>query len=244
MCTVIVSTTPGEPWPLLLAANRDERLDRAWEAPARHWPAHRHVVGPRDVPGGGSWLMVSDGGVVAAVLNRVGSLGPAPGKRSRGELPLIALAEPTAEAAARAVAATDAGSYRSYNMIVADRDRAFYLCGLGYGHAEITSLEPGIHMVATAGPDDMTIPRIARHLPRFQTAATPSPPDWGSWTGLLSDRSLPAGSELNIPPRSGFGTTNASLVGLPADHALPANWVFAAGPPDRVPFDLVDFAAA
>ncbi len=244
MCTVIVSTTPGEPWPLLLAANRDERLDRAWEPPGRHWPAHPHVVGPRDVPGGGSWLGVSDGGVVAAVLNRVGSLGPAPGKRSRGELPLLALAEPDAAAAARAVSATDAGRYRSYNMIVADRGRAFYLCGLGYGHAEITPLEPGIHMVATAGPDDMTIPRIARHLPRFQTAATPFPPDWGSWTALLSDRSLPAGSELNIPPRSGFGTTNASLVGLPADRALPANWVFAAGPPDRVPFDRVDLAPA
>ena len=101
VCTVIISTTPGEPWPLLLAANRDERLDRVWEPPGRHWPTHPHVMGPRDVPGGGSWLAVSDGGVVAAVLNRVGSLGPAPGKRSRGELPLIALAEATAEATPR-----------------------------------------------------------------------------------------------------------------------------------------------
>ena len=244
VCTVIVSTTPGDSWPLLLAANRDERLDRAWEPPGRHWPAHPTVVGPRDVPGGGSWLAVSDRGVVAAVLNRVGSLGPAPGKRSRGELPLLAVLEGDAEAAARAVAGTDAGCYRSYNMIVADRDRAFFLCGLGYGHAEITPLEPGIHMVATAGPDDMTIPRIARHLPRFQSAATPMPPDWGSWAALLSDRSLPAGSELNIPPRSGFGTTNASLVGLPADRDAPANWVFAAGPPDRTPFDGVALAPA
>ena len=36
--------------------------------------------------------------------------------------------------------------------------------------------------------------------------------------------------------------TNASLGGLPADRALPANWVFAAGPPDRVPFERVEFA--
>ena len=39
-------------------------------------------------------------GVMAAVLNRHGSLGPAPGKRSRGELPLLALRETSAKAAA------------------------------------------------------------------------------------------------------------------------------------------------
>lgn len=224
---------------MLLAANRDERLDRPWETPGRHWPGSPQVLGPRDVPGGGTWLALSDGGVVAAVLNRVGSLGPAPGKRSRGELPLLAVAEPTAAAAAAAIAATDAGRYRSYNMIIGDRDGAFYLCGLGYGHPEITPLEPGLHMIATGHPDDMTIPRIGRHLPRFHAATTPVPPDWGSWIALLSDRSLPAGSELNIPPRSGFGTTNASLLGIPADRRAVANWVFAAGPPDRVPFVTV-----
>jgi len=243
VCTVIVSITPGEAWPLLLAANRDERLDRPWTKPGRHWPEHPHIVGPQDVPGGGTWLALSDTGVVAGVLNRVGSLGPAPGKRSRGELPLMALAEPTAEAAVAALTRTDAGRYRSYNMVVADRTRAFYLAGLGYGHPEATELEPGVHMIATAGPDDMTIPRIARHLPRFQAADTPRPPDWTSWATLLSDRSLPAGSELNIPPRSGFGTSNASLVGIPADQGAASSWFFAAGAPDRAAFEPVDLAA-
>jgi hypothetical protein len=121
-------------------------------------------------------------------------------------------------------------------MVIGDRDQAFYLCGLGYGHPEITPLEPGVHMIATGGPDDMAIPRIARHLPRFQSAPVPAPPDWGTWMVLLSDRSLPAGSELNIPPRSGFGTTNASLIGVPADRTRESNWMFAAGPPDRTAF--------
>ena len=141
-----------------------------------------------------------------------------------------------------AVAALDAGSMRSFNMLIADRERAYYLCGLGYGHAEVTALDPGTHMIATAGPDDMKIPRIARHLPRFQAAPMPEPPDWKTWIALLSDRSLPAGSELNIPPRSGFGTGNSSLLGVPADHDAPASWLFAAGPPDRAPFESVAFA--
>ena len=236
MCTVVVSINPGEAWPLLLAANRDERLDRPWEAPGRYWPERPDTAGPRDVTGGGTWLAVSDRGVVAAVLNRVGSLGPAAGKVSRGVLPFTATDAGSAEAGARAVAETDAGRYRSYNMIIGDREQVFFLCGLGYGHAEITRLEPGLHMIATGAPDDMTIPRISRHLPRFQAAPMPAPPDWSAWSALLSDRSLPAGSELNIPPRSGFGTTNASLVGLPADRDAPAHWMFAAGPPDRTAF--------
>lgn len=241
MCTVVVSTNPSHPWPLLIAANRDERLDRPWQPPARHWPDHPGCLGGRDGLGGGSWLAVNDKGVAAAVLNRVGSLGPAPGKRSRGDLPLVGLDHDTAEAAAAAIAALDAGTLRSFNMLVADRTRAFYLCGLGYGHAEVIPLEPGVHMIATAGPDDMKIPRIARHLPRFKSAPTPEPPDWKSWIALLSDRSLPAGSELNIPPRSGFGTSNSSLLGVPSDHGATPNWLFAPGPPDRAPFKPVAF---
>ncbi|MCQ8241178.1 NRDE family protein [Rhizosaccharibacter radicis] len=239
MCTVILSTNPGHPWPLFIAANRDERLDRRWEPPGRHWPEHPEVVGGLDSLGGGTWLAVSDRGVAAGVLNRVGSLGPAPGKRSRGELPLIALAEPDAESAMRAVTALDAGRWRSFNMVVADRERAYYIRGLGYGHPEAALLEPGTHMIATAEPDDMTIPRIARHLPRFQSAALPQPPDWRSWTALLADRSLPAGSELNIPPRSGFGTTSSSVLALPADPTEAPQWVFSSGAPDRHPFNAV-----
>jgi len=241
VCTVIVSTNPAQPWPLLIAANRDERLDRPWKPPARHWPDQPQIVGGLDALGGGSWLAVNDAGVAAAVLNRVGSLGPAPGKRSRGDLPLIALAHADAESAAAAIEAVDAGSMRSFNMILADRTHAYYVCGLGYGHPEVTALEAGMHMIATAGPDDMKIPRIARHLPRFKAAPTPEPPDWKTWIALLSDRSLPAGSELNIPPRGGFGTSNASLLGVPAATDRPPSWLFAAGPPDRAPFEPVAF---
>jgi hypothetical protein len=87
---------------VLIAANRDERLDREWDPPAAHWPG---LIGGRDRLGGGSWMAVNHHGVMAAVLNRVGSLGPEPGKRSRGELPLLALqAASAAEAAARSAA--------------------------------------------------------------------------------------------------------------------------------------------
>jgi len=88
MCTLVIHRRPKAAWPLILAANRDELDNRPWRTPARHWPDRPEVVAGQDVLAGGSWLGINDDGVIAAVLNRPGTLGPEAGKRSRGELVL------------------------------------------------------------------------------------------------------------------------------------------------------------
>jgi hypothetical protein len=127
MCTVVLLRRPQAPWPLLLAANRDELRSRPWRPPARHWPDRPDVVAGLDVLAGGSWLGVNDDGVVAAILNRVGSLGPAAGKRSRGELVLEALDHADAAAAAAALVDLDPDAYRPFNLLIADARDAFWL---------------------------------------------------------------------------------------------------------------------
>jgi hypothetical protein len=233
MCTVTVLWRPGHPWPLLLAANRDERLDRAWDPPAGHWPEHPGLVAGRDRSGGGTWMALR-GGVVATVLNRPGSLGPAPGKRSRGELPIAAALAPTAGEAASRIAGTDAGAWRPFNMVVADRSGAWFLRGLGQGGAEATALPEGVSMVTALDPNDLTSPRTRRHLPRFRAAPPPDPAraDWSAWEALLSDDSQgPEGiaTALNVPPVGGFGTVCSSLLALGAGGER--IWRFCAGPP-------------
>jgi len=127
MCTVVLLRRPGAPWPLLLAANRDERRSRPWRPPARHWPDRPDVVAGLDELAQGSWLGINDYGVVAAILNRSGTLGPAAGKRSRGELVLEALDHADATAAALALADLDPAAYRPFNLVVADSRDAFWL---------------------------------------------------------------------------------------------------------------------
>ncbi|MGH6991130.1 MAG: NRDE family protein, partial [Stellaceae bacterium] len=105
MCTLILLRRPGHDWPVILGANRDEMVARPWQPPARHWPDRPEVVAGLDELAGGSWLGVNDHGVIAGILNRHGSLGPAPGQRSRGELVLEALDHAAAAAAAAALAA-------------------------------------------------------------------------------------------------------------------------------------------
>jgi len=239
MCTVVTLSRPGHAWPLILAANRDELLSRPWQGPAAHWPDRPGVTAGRDATGGGTWMGINRAGLVAAVLNRPGSLGPAPGKRSRGELPLLALDHDDASSAARAITALDAADYRTFNMVIADRTGVIFLLGLGDGRPEAITLAPGVHMVTASDADDLASPRIARHLPRFAAATPPDPArgDWGSWESLLADRSGPPGTELNVPPHGGFGTVCSSLLALPASGA--PIWLFAAGAPDEVPFQAV-----
>ena len=91
MCSIVILRQPGATYPLILGGNRDEMAGRPWKLPARHWPDRPDLIGGIDELAGGSWLALNDTGVVAVVLNRMGTLGPEDGKRSRGELVLDAL---------------------------------------------------------------------------------------------------------------------------------------------------------
>ena len=36
MCTLVILRRPEHRWPVLIAANRDEMIERPWQAPGRH----------------------------------------------------------------------------------------------------------------------------------------------------------------------------------------------------------------
>lgn len=241
MCTVILLHRPGHAWPAIVAANRDERLDRAWDPPETWWPDHPGIVGGRDRTAGGTWMALNRAGVLAAVLNRPGSLGPAPSKRSRGELPLIALADaPSAAAAARRLTALRAAEWRPFNLVVVDRSGGVFLRGTGAGRPEAVPLPAGVSMVTAHDPNDLASPRTRRHLPRFRAAPPPEPDleDWAAWEALLADDGYEAGmaEALRVPPVGGFGTVSTSLVALGPQGAI---WRFAAGPAGAAPFRTV-----
>jgi len=225
MCTFVILRRPGEEWPVLIAANRDEMIDRPWLPPARHWPDRPEVVAGQDVLAGGSWLGLNDHGVVAGILNRHGSLGPSPGQRSRGELVLEALDHADASAAAEALSHIEPAAYRTFNLMIADNRDAFWL-----RHADpsgtlpitVTPLEPGLHMIASGDLDDDELPRLKRYGPLFENAAVPDPDrgNWEAWQKLLTDGDLPPGEEaqnvMRFDTGRGFATVSSALIGLPA----------------------------
>jgi hypothetical protein len=251
MCTVVVLFRPGHAWPLILAANRDEMIDRPWVAPGRHWPDRSHVVAGRDRLAGGTWLGLNDEGVVAAMLNRPGSLGPQAGKRSRGELPLEALDHAEARAVADALVHIEPRSYRSFNMVVADRDAAYWLRLVGENEpkdaraVEAFPIPAGLSMITAHDRNDMASPRIRLYFPRFAAAAPPDPDagDWADWRALLrsGEHDADAGPReaMFIAPDAGYGTVSSSLIALPASAETNPVWLFASGWPNPTPFTQV-----
>lgn len=257
MCTLVVLYRPGRTWPLILAANRDEMLARSWRAPARHWPDRPHVVAGLDLEAQGTWLGLNDQGVVAAVLNRVGSLGAQSGKRSRGELVLEALDHAEAEAAARALSQLNPDAYRSFNLFVADAERAFWLRHdpVGAQGIELAALPEGLSMITAHDRNDVESPRIRDYLGRFAQVPEPDPEsgNWEAWTALMASRAHdPAAgplSAMTVATERGFGTTSSALIALPApavsgalggdDPARKPVFLFSPGPPDRTPYGPV-----
>jgi len=186
-------------------------------------------------------MAMNRSGVVAAILNRPGTLGPAAGKRSRGVLPLTALRHDSASAAAAAITALDAGEWRGFNMVIVDAKGGYFIRGLAAGQPEMQPLGLGVSMVTAHDPNEMENPRTARHLARFQ-AVDPSPDDWSPWLEILSDRAGPRAAQINVVPSGGFGTVCASLVSwVGQQHPV---WLFADGPPDEAPFRTVDLPAS
>ncbi len=250
MCTLVILRRPGHDWPLVVAANRDEMADRSWQAPDRHWPDRDHVVAGRDDLAGGTWLGLNDDGVVAGVLNRRGSLGPAADKRSRGELPLDALDHAEARAAAEALAALDPAAYRPFNLIVADAREAFWLAAReGAMAMHMAPLPAGLSMITAHDLNDPESPRMRFHRPRFEAAAPPDPEtdNWSDWELLMASRESdpergPRGG-MRVDTDYGFATVSSSLIAVPSVErrfdGVRSHWRFAPGAPGEVAYGLV-----
>jgi uncharacterized protein with NRDE domain len=251
MCTVVVLRRPGHPWPLILAANRDEMAGRPWRPPARHWPDRDNVTAGIDDLAGGTWLGVNDEGVVAGILNRRDSLGPDPMLRSRGELVLEALDHADAADAADALGALDGRSYRSFNMIIGDNRDAYWVRSLGPlagGRVEAQALPQGLCMITAFDLDDPGSARIRHFRPQFETASPPDPDagDWAAWEALLAAREHASDADsreaMAIVTDFGFGTLSSSLIALPAMNASTRKpvWRFADGRPGESPWRPID----
>ena len=145
MCTLIVATHLWPEAPLVIAANRDEILDRP-AAPPRLWSDRDpRIFAPTDLVAGGTWLGLNERGLVTAVTNRFGQPRD-PERRSRGELVLLALSETTHSAAAVRIGALEATAYNPFHLVCGDRDGASLIWSDGR-QFQRERLGHGIHVV-------------------------------------------------------------------------------------------------
>ena len=151
MCLLIAlfQVVPGAP--LMIAANRDERLDRPAVAMTVLREAGPRILGGRDELAGGTWLAVNEYGLVAGLTNQPSASGRDPGKKSRGELPLAFAAHKyAADAVAAVAAALNPDDYNPCWMLIGDRRSLFSVGLAGAGGPHVEQLGPGVHVLENA----------------------------------------------------------------------------------------------
>lgn len=242
MCTLVFAWQVFKGAPVVVAANRDESLDRPSEPPARRdWGAV--VVAPKDADAGGTWIGYNEHGVVVALTNRWLD-DSIEGDRSRGLLVRDALGAESAEAAIRDVERElDERTYDGFNLVAAD-DSAAILVENGQRRA-VRMLEPGVHVVVNVGADGgYAIPSTNQELAETQaanadtvsTALQPEPGESATeW--LTRAETVISDHEYGVClHRDEFGTRSSSLLTMKTDGVT---YEYAGGPPCETAFERV-----
>ena len=122
MCLLVFAWQTEADMALLVAANRDERMDRPARSLCVLHDRDPRILGGRDELAGGTWLAVNEHGVVAGLTNRPSPGGRDPTKRSRGELPLLLAGHRTADAGLdELLSVVQPGAYNPAWLLVGDR---------------------------------------------------------------------------------------------------------------------------
>ena len=216
MCLLVVVSRLDPGAPLVVGANRDERLDRGALAMTVLHESNPRILGGRDEEAGGTWLAVNQHGVVAGLTNRPSPGGRQADKRSRGELPLaLARHRDAASAVEDFVARLRPSDYNPAWLLVGDRTSLYALdmtaardigdTGPGEDRPTVEQLGPGIHILENNPLGD--------HAPKAAHVRK-----------LLGDAGARRGDELIDRLRS-----------VLVDHSVPEDTV----PEDTVPTDSV-----
>jgi len=241
MCLLVAISRDRDESPLIVAANRDELLDRpavAMTVLQAHGP---RILGGRDELAGGTWLAVNEAGVVAGLTNQPATNGRDPTKRSRGELPLAlarSLDAPTA--VERFVTSVKPADYNAAWLLVSDRSSLFYI-DLNDGDAPaVNELPPGTHVLENrplggASPKVDNMRRLLEPLGAVAEAELVP-----ALRAVLANHDIPAGADAERaagtterPPEVAaacvhtqrYGTRSAAVVVIPPDpDARPRLW--------------------
>jgi len=242
VCTITLAWQTFEDAPVIVAANRDEALDRPSEPPERRaW--EQPVVAPKDAEADGTWIGYNEHGVLVAITNRW-TEASVDGDRSRGLLVRDTLDHKSAEAAVRYVERDlDNRTYEGFNLLVVDRNSALLV---EYdGSRRVSPLGPGVHVIVNVGADgNYEIPAQrneagiaqAENASRLREALTPEPGESG---GEWLDR---AGESISDHEYGvclhgdGFGTRSSSLIRIGGERT---SYWYADGPPCRTEYELV-----
>lgn len=150
MCLIALAWQHHPRYRLALIANRDEAHARP-TAPAGADPDDAHAFGGRDLSQGGSWLMVSDRGRLAAVTNVRDGRQPETAPRSRGALVRDFVHGAMSAQQCLDALRADAAQFGRFNLLLWDGDALRFGSNhppAGAGGYQTFAVAPGVHAAA------------------------------------------------------------------------------------------------
>ena len=249
MCTLAIYFQTLRDFPVVIAANRDEFIARAADDPTTLCE-NPHVVGGKDLKASGTWLGISEHGIVAGLLNRRAEGGGNPQARSRGLLTLDALRCRSAEEAAEFASGQRGSDYNPFNLLMVSRSHAFVAYNRGAA-IEVVELKPGLHLLSNLDVNDFECPKISASYgkfaqlgenPEFQRDPVGNRAALGA---LLADHDTQLDSRVDrsavMRPNAlclhveAYGTRSSSMIFMRANASEVAHF-FAPGPPCRTAY--------
>lgn len=251
MCTLAIFRNSSARYPLVVAANRDEYLERPASLPAR-LDDMPNVVAGRDLEAGGTWLgcRVEGPFLLAGLLNRrtPGALGNLPHSlRSRGLLCLDALGESSVDAFEKGFDERKAAQHGPFNLLLADATRAVVFDNRdGAGRTE---LDEGLSVLTNLDVNDPRCPRLASARRGFSEVATVLANDPSvdelveALSAVLADHAnsvdpQDADAFARVCVHAGpYGTRSSSIIVLSDDSTV--SYRHADGPPCTTSFEAL-----
>ena len=196
MCLILFAIESHPRFPLIVAANRDERYAR----PTRslHWWADApQVIAGRDLEAGGTWLGATRDGRFSAITNVREGAARKQWQRSRGELTRDFLLRDTPPAAYAAEAHARGDQYAGFNLLVGDCHGFHYCSNRGQPPRR---LAPGIYGLSNDSLDSAW-PKVTTGKQEL-AALLQATPSEEQLLQLLADTRQPDDAEL---PDTGIG---------------------------------------
>jgi uncharacterized protein with NRDE domain len=240
MCTLLLFTRLWPDTPLVVAANRDEFLDRPASPPVVRNDGPYPVLAPIDTRAGGTWLGINSQGLFVGITNRFGAPND-PSRRSRGLLVLDALGAPNAQEAALAIADQSPTDHNGFHLVLADRQSAWCVCNDGATLCR-EELVPGVHAFTERS---LGAAHDARRSHLMEKAS-----GWVDNPNAVANATLQAALQVHDPSilpgtclhasAMGYGTRSSTIVRLGAGGRA-AEVLHADGPPCTTSYE--DYSA-
>src|SRR5262249_974947 len=228
MCTLVAAVGVFPEWPLVVAANRDERLDRAASGP-RVWPGSTPFIAPVDQAAGGTWLGLNRLGLFVGVTNRFG-VERDERRESRGRLVVEALRYASARGLHSALAATRPQRVNAFPLFYRDGRDSFGTWSTGTQVLQ-QSMPRGLHVIterSLGGDDRARTELISSRWPAVENGPGPLTDRLAQLLRIQGD---PPGTGVCIHVSQFNYGTRSSLILLLAIPLPRLELLCAAGPP-------------